>query len=321
MLAVSVEPHGALVSLLAGVPEPGLDGAADPDVEGKAEDGGAVGLSHGRGLVGRGIVDDDDVDGQLELPDLVDDLSNRTGLVPGGDDSDDLRPGHTAHPGAEPDEFEQPPRAMRVRVLVEHSLSRARSHLLRLSRIRHELAVRRDSLFRGLDDDDLTSGLEPAVDALVRVRHDRRARRRELEGPRGRGARHGRVRPAGHVEVHSRGRDRSREGVERNVPEQAGVADVPLEVEAAESELELGRGPRRLADHDLHPVAPELVAVSVEEDIHVFLNRLRREELRVGAPEERLRAPGTELEQPSRAAFRVRQHEVVLPGIRAVIRD
>src|SRR3954453_6448768 len=55
-----------------------------------------------------------------------------------------------------------------------------------------------------------------------------------------------------------------------------------------------GEGPRRLAprpragrlaDPRLHPLAPELVAVAVEEHVHRLLHRLRREELGIRTPE------------------------------------
>ena len=75
----------------------------------------------------------------------------------------------------------------------------------------------------------------------------------------------------------------------------------------------------RLADHRLHPLAPELVAVAVEEDVGLLLDRQRREELRVGAPEDRLRAARAELEQARQPALGVRDDEVVLGRIGAVV--
>ena len=74
-----------------------------------------------------------------------------------------------------------------------------------------------------------------------------------------------------------------------------------------------------LADHRRHPVAPELVAVAVEEDVRLLLDRLRREELGVGAPEDGLGAPGAELEQAVEPALGVRDDEVVLARIGAVV--
>ena len=68
-----------------------------------------------------------------------------------------------------------------------------------------------------LDDDDLAAGLEPLVDALVRVGDDRGSRRGELERPARRRERNGRVGATRHVEVDPRRRDRPREDVERHV--------------------------------------------------------------------------------------------------------
>ena len=100
-------------------------------------------------------------------------------------------------------------------------------------------------------------------------------------------------------------------------PISARVADVALEVAAAEREVRVRQRARRLADHRLHPVAPELVAVAVEEDVVLLLDLLRREELGIGAPEDRLGAPRAELAQPLEPALGVRDHEVVLGRIGA----
>jgi hypothetical protein len=85
-----------------------------------------------------------------------------------------------------------------------------------------------------------------------------------------------------------------------------------LEVATAEREVGVGQGTRRRADHRLDPLAPELVAVAVEEDVGVLVHRLRREELGVGRPEERLCALRAELAQPRQRALRVREQQVVL---------
>ncbi len=95
--------------------------------------------------------------------------------------------------------------------------------------------------------------------------------------------------------------------------------DVALEVAAAEHEIDVRQRARRLADERLHPLAAELVAVAVEEDVHLLLDRQREEEIRVGAPEDRLGAPGAELAQPVETALRVGDDEVVLARIRAVV--
>ena len=95
-----------------------------------------------------------------------------------------------------------------------------------------------------------------------------------------------------------------------------GVAE---EVVAAEREVDVRELARGLADERRHPLAPELVAVAVEEDVGLLLDRLRREELGVGAPEDRLGAAGAELEQALEPALGVRDHEVVLARIGAVV--
>ena len=127
------------------------------------------------------------------------------------------------------------------------------------------------------------------------------------------------MRAARDVEVDPRGRDRLVEGVEGDVADEPGAAGVALEVASAERELELRRRPARLADHRRHPVAAELVPVAVEEDVVQLLDRLRREELGVGAPEDRLRPPRAELEQARQPALGVRDDEVVLGRVGAVV--
>ena len=50
------------------------------------------------------------------------------------------------------------------------------------------------------------------------------------------------------------------------------AADVAAEVAAAEREVELRQPPARLADELAHPLAPELVAVAVEEDVVLLVD-------------------------------------------------
>ena len=137
-------------------------------------------LGDAGGLVGRRVVDDDDVAVRSKARISSTTRADRALLVPARDDATS-RAGHASDPGLEPDELEQPSCAVRVRVLVEDALARAPPHLLGLRRVGDELAVRRDGLLRALDDDELAPRLEPALDPLVRVRDDRRTRRRELE--------------------------------------------------------------------------------------------------------------------------------------------
>src|SRR4051794_2063619 len=162
----------------------------------------------------------------------------------------------------QPQQLEQLPRAVAVGVLVEHTLTRTTAELLGLSRVCEQLAVGVRRLLRVLHDDQLRPWLEPALDAVVRVRDDRGAGRRELERPTRRRRVHRRVRAPRDAEVDSRSGDRARERVEGHVADEPRVADVAAEVAAAEREVGVGQRARRLAHHRLHPLAPELVAVA-----------------------------------------------------------
>ena len=209
---------------------------------------------------------------------------------------------------------------MGIRVLVEHTLPRSAAHLLCLRRIRDQLAVGGDGRLRALDDEQLATGLEPALDSLVRIRDDGRGGRCQLEWTRGRGSCDRGVGSPRHVEVDTRRRDRACEDVEWHVTQKPSRARIALEVEPAEPEVEVGRVARRLADHRLHPVPTELVAVAVEEHVELLLDLLRREELGVGSPVQCFGSAGAEFEQSPDPTFRVREHEVVLPRIGAVVR-
>src|SRR5262249_10307277 len=85
-----------------------------------------------------------------------------------------------AHRRTQADELEDLSRAVRVRVLVEDALARAPSHRFGRARIAQQLVVRRHGLCGGGDDAQLGADVEPALDPLLWVRDDRRARRREL---------------------------------------------------------------------------------------------------------------------------------------------
>src|SRR5262245_54214293 len=177
--------------------------------------------------------------------------------------------------------------AVRIRVLVEDALARTPAELLGPAGIGEQLAVRLGRLLGVLDDEHLAVGLEPALDPLDRVRHDRGSGRRELERTRGGRRVHSRVRAPGDVQVDPRGGDRPREHVEGHVADEPRVADVAAEVAAAEREVDLGRAARRIAHQRLHPLAPELVAVPVEEDVVLLLDVVRPEEVGIRAPEDR----------------------------------
>ena len=170
-----------------------------------------------------------------------------------------------------------------------------------------------------VDDDELLARLEPALEPAVRIRDDRGAGRGELERAARRRPVDGGVRSPRDVEVDPRSRDRPGEDVERHVAERAGGADVSLEVTSAEREVDPRIASRGLAHERLHPLAPELVAVAVEEDVVLLLDRERPEELRIRRPEDGLGATRAELEQPGEPALGVREHEVVLGRIGAVV--
>ena len=208
---------------------------------------------------------------------------------------------------------------MRVRVLVQCPLARRSSKRLRLSRIREQVAIRVDGLLRSRDDEQLPPRLEPLLHPFDRVGHDRGAGCCEFERPAGRRRVNGRVRAARDVEVDPRRGDRTREDIERNVADRPRSADVAAKVAAAEREVGVRQKSRRLADECRHPFAPELVAVAVEEDVVLLVDVVRVEQLGVGRPENRLRAPRSERAQPFQPALGVGEHEVVLLGIGAVV--
>src|SRR5207244_6458271 len=131
--------------------------------------------------------------------------------------------------------------------------------------IAKQVAIGGDRLVGVVDDDELAARLEPALDALVRVRDDRGAAGGELEGPARRRREHGRVGPARDVEVDPGRGDRTWEHVERDVADESRPAGVAPEVGAAERDVELGQPVDRLHDQRRHTFAPEIVAVRVAE--------------------------------------------------------
>src|ERR671931_792853 len=180
------------------------------------------------------------------------------------------------------EELEHAARAVRVGVLVERALAGAAPHFLRGRGVGEQLAVEGRGLVLVAGDEQLLPGLEPSLDPFVRIGDDRRAGHRELERPRGRGRVEPRVGAPGQVQVDPRRRDGAVEGVERDVADEAGAAGVATEVAPAEREVDLRKAAARLPDERAHPVAPELVAVPVEEDVRLPLAGARPEELRVG---------------------------------------
>ena len=121
------------------------------------------------------------------------------------------------------------------------------------------------------------------------------------------------------TEIDPRRRDRLREEIERNVPDQPGRPRVAAEIAPAEREVDIRQRARGLADQLGHPLAAELVAVAVEEHVRLLLHRPGREELRVGAPEDGLGSARAELEQALEPALRVRDDKVVLARIGTVV--
>ena len=152
------------------------------------------------------------------------------------------------------------------------ALAGAPAELLRLPRIVEQVPVRSRRFLGVRHDEQLAAGLEPAVESLDGVRHDRRSRGGELERPASRRSVDRRMRAPRDVEVDARGGDRAREDVERDVAHERRRSDVASKVLSAEGEVDLRRETRRLADERLHPLPSELVAVAVEEDVVLLLD-------------------------------------------------
>ena len=77
------------------------------------------------------------------------------------------------------DKCQQLPGAVAVGVLVEHALARTPAHFLRLAGIVQEIAVGGDGFGRIVHDEQFVARLEPALDPLDRIGHDRGAGCRE----------------------------------------------------------------------------------------------------------------------------------------------
>ena len=237
-------------------------------------------------------------------------------LVEGGDDRDDHR---TPYRSLELEEAEHLAGPMRVGVLVEDALARPSAHRRGAGRVVQQAVVRVERDVGVLDDDELLAGLEPPLEPAVRVGHDRRAGRGQLEGPARRRAVDGGVRAPRDVEVDARCRDGAREDVERHVAEHPRAADVALEVAAAEREVDPRVAPGTARPRLAHPLPAELVPVAVEEDVVLLLDGQWPEETR-GRPPRALPPPcARRAQQAAEAAFRVREDEVELGRIGAVV--
>src|SRR5256714_1177017 len=158
------------------------------------------------------------------------------------------------------DQIQDLPGAVGVRVLVEHTLAGTTSHRLCRPGIVQQLTVGGDGLLCGGHDTQLGAGLEPALDALVWIGDDRRARGCELERATGRRCVHGRVGTARDVQVDPAAGDGLREHVEGDVADHARVADVAAEVPPAEGDVDLRLAPAPLPDEGPPPLPPQTVA-------------------------------------------------------------
>ena len=320
MLAVAIETNRSLVALFERVAKPGLHGTSDADVERKPEDGCPVCFGDRSRLVARRVVDDDDLDLGAHASDFVDDSADGPGLVPGRDDGDEGRRTH-AETRAPRSTSCKSRRARCAYVCSSRTRSRARrprSSACAGSAIRSRYASSAASAVStttsslpgsnqrsipswGFDtiaapEDASSNGLavdEPRVVACGRRVMFRLTRAAEMA------------------------RANTLNGTS---PKRRAAPVSPWKSRPPSAMSRPGCATRRLAHHRLHPVTSELVAVAVEEDVDLLLDVLRREELGVGAPVERLRPPRAELEQAWDPSLRIRDHEVVLPRIRAVVR-
>jgi len=88
MLPVAVHLDHVVVAVVERVDEARLNRAADPEIEGMADDPRAGVLSEGPGAVGRAVVDDDDVEPGRPLLDRANDTADRRRLVVGRNDGE-----------------------------------------------------------------------------------------------------------------------------------------------------------------------------------------------------------------------------------------
>ena len=86
VLTVAVDLGGDVVAVSERVLEAGLHRPPDPEVEGVADDRRVCGLGLGRGVVGRAVVDDQDVEARRGALDVAHDLGDHSALVIGGND-------------------------------------------------------------------------------------------------------------------------------------------------------------------------------------------------------------------------------------------
>ena len=280
--------------------------------------------------VDRAVVDDDDLEARVEGADLRDHLRDAPLLVERGNDRE---PPERREPRVALSHAWPPTpaiRCRRARAAAERdgrtcarrapARARARPSSSACAGSREQLLVRRDRLVGALDDEEL------ACPARTSARSRRADSRRSSRPPsRARTAatwtRAARSHAAARdVEVDARRGDRAREDVERHV---ADVARARRRRPGSRCRRARSRssGSRRLGSTTIRSIQSraELLAVAVEEDVGRLLDRQRPEELGVGAPEDRLGAARAELAQPLEPALRVRDDEVVLARIGAVV--
>ena len=94
MLPVAIDLNRRVEAGLKRVAESGLHRAADPEVEGQPDNTSAVLPRNERRVVGRAVVDHEDLDLRVEGFQLVDDVAHRVLLVEGRHDGEgpQLRP-------------------------------------------------------------------------------------------------------------------------------------------------------------------------------------------------------------------------------------
>ena len=263
-----------------------------------------------RGAVRRAVVDHDDVDRRVEGADLLDDRADRSLLVERRHDRDDPTRS-CVHRRLELEQPQDLTRAVGVRVLVEHALSRARTHRRGRARVVEQRVVRLERAVGVVDDDELLPGSNQRSSPLcgfetIAAPAAASSNGRHVDDPSTVAcARRVMLRLIRAAEI---ARAKTLNGTSPSV-RAAPTSPWKSRPPSAKSI----RGSRlRLAHERLHPLAPELVAVAVEEDVVLLLDLERPEELRIRRPEDGLGATRAELEQPGEPALGVREQEVVL---------
>ena len=85
VLPIGVDLHQGLVALTLGIEKGGAHGPTNPNVEGQRDHRGPRARCYPGGVVGRAIIDYQNVRGRQVLLNLGDDVCDRALLIPGGD--------------------------------------------------------------------------------------------------------------------------------------------------------------------------------------------------------------------------------------------